>query len=514
MTLYRFGRCELDTERARLLVAGIERHVEPQVFDLLHYLAIKGDKISTHEELLESVWKGRVVTDSAISVSINSARRVVGDTGARQEIIRTVPRRGFQLAVDVTRVDAGAGTHINPDDEDKTASAEKKPVVGIFPFDSRSEELPAYLLRGVAEDIATELSRFHGIEVLAPYSTFRHDFGNTDQGEIANSLGITHIVSGNIKGDTSVQRINVWLIDVNSGVRIWSEKYRVHGDDLFAAQDDAVIQIVSSLVHGLTDHQSAVVRKKPTSNLSAYECLLRGLHIYKWGVNSMEEAKQALFWFDRAVELDEGYARAHAWRECCLACFWSSPPKERELETSAQNMRIALSIDEHDHEVHRLKGAMHMCAGEHELGEYHLAKSVEMNPNDAHILLKIGMYRSFLESNTDDLTYIDTAFLRNPLHPAWYWQDRAIVLFSHGEYEEAIQNLQRSHSDTEIAQLYLAASNALLGQLDEARKHVEVLHGMNPDANIDWLAVAYPTRCYENSERKQRFFEGLRWAGL
>jgi DNA-binding winged helix-turn-helix (wHTH) protein/tetratricopeptide (TPR) repeat protein len=514
MTLYRFGRCELDTERVQLLVAGIERHVEPQVFDLLHYLVKKGGKVSTHEELIESVWKGRVVTDSAISVRINSARRVVGDTGARQEVIRTVPRRGFQLALDVTKVEAGISTRINPDGEGKTASAERKPIVGIFPFDPQSNELPAYLLRGIVEDIATELSRFHSIEVLAPYSTFRHDFGKIDQGEIAKSLGITHIVSGNIKGGASVQGINVWLIDANSGVRIWSERYRVYGDDLFAAQDDAVFQIVSSLVHGLTEHQSTVVREKPTKNLSAYECLLRGLQIYKWGVNSLEEAKQALFWFDRAVELDEDYARARAWRECCLSSFWSSPPKEKELETSAQNLRVALSIDEHDHEVHRLKGAIHMCSGEHEMGEYHLAKSVELNPNDAHILLKIGMYRSFLANSTDDLTYIDTAFLRNPLHPAWYWQDRAIALFSNGGYEEAIQNLQRSHSDTEIARLYLAASNALLGQLDEARSHIKVLHGMNPDANIDWLAVAYPTRCYENSEHKQRFVEGLLWAGL
>jgi hypothetical protein len=79
-----------------------------------------------------------------------------------------------------------------------------------------------------------------------------------------------------------------------------------------------------------------------------------------------------------------------------------------------------------------------MLAGEHELGDCHLARSVELNPNDAHILLKIGMYRSFLADNTDDLTYVDTAFLRNLLHPSWYWQDRGITSFSHEKNEELL----------------------------------------------------------------------------
>ena len=90
MTLYRFGSCELDPDRARLRVAGIERHVEPQVFKLLHHLAANEGRVSSHDELVDNVWQGRVVSDSAISVAINAARKAVGDSGSRQQVIKTV----------------------------------------------------------------------------------------------------------------------------------------------------------------------------------------------------------------------------------------------------------------------------------------------------------------------------------------------------------------------------------------------------------------------------------------
>lgn len=514
MTVYRFGNCELDSEQHRLLVSGSERHVEPQVFDLLHLLAEKGDGIVTRDELIERIWKGRVVSESAISVRVNAARKVVGDTGTEQAVIRTVPRRGFRLAVDVTRVRQAPEPDPVAPAPVGVAGDKRKPVVGIFPFDSLGEELPSYLVRGIAEDIATELSRFHSLEVLSPYSTFRHDFVRTDRFELARSLGITHLVTGSLKGNRRVQRINVVLLESASGNSLWTERYEIEGEDIFEAQDDAVVKIVSALAHGLTEHQSNIARNKATRNLSAYECLLRGLQLYKWGVNSIEDARQAMFWFERAIELDPDYARARAWRECCNACFWSSPPTDAELESSADRMGVALSLDENDHEVHRLKGSLHMCSGEHQLGSYHLGKSVELNPNDAHILIKIGMYRSFLAENTDDLTCIDTAFARNPLHPAWYWYDRGIALYAHGEYESTVASFGRSGIENEITCLYIAAANALLGRRDAARAQIAKLREFNSAADIDWLNVAYPTRCYEDSESKRLFYEGLRQAGL
>ena len=512
MTIYRFARCELDTDRHQLLVAGIKRHIEPQVFDLLLMLAENGDAVVSQDELIERVWRGRVVSDSAISVRINAARKVVGDNGSRQAVIRTVPRRGFQLAVEVERVDPEPEPDAIP--ANPGAEGPGKPVLGVFPFESLSSELNAYLVRGIAEDIATELSRFSELIVIAPYSTFRHDFDKQDQFEIARSLGITHIISGSLAGKTTAEQLTVRLIDARDGSIIWSDRYSVGGDDFFDARQDAIARIVSSLSQGLNTRMLLQARGKSPRNLSSYECLLRGLHLYKWGVSNMEEAEQARFWFDRAIELDPDYGRPRAWRECVGSYWWSSPPTPADLGDSMSRIDEALLLDETDHEIHRIKGALLMCCGEHDLGGYHLAKAVELNPNDANILLKIGMYRSFLAENFDDLTYIDMAFERNPLHPAWYWQDRAIALFSNARYEETVSNLQRNPGETEVAHMYYAAAYVQLDEMERAREHATKLREMNPEAGIDWLQIAYPTRCYQSSEHASRFREGLEKAGL
>lgn len=513
MAIYQFGRCTLDGNNHRLLVSGIQRHIEPQVFDLLLFLVERSGEVVSQDALVQSVWKSRVISDSAISVRISAARKAVGDDGSRQAIIKTIPRRGFSLIAEVTRLDEAeeSGQSVS-----KTLAVEPtaRPVVGVFPFETQSDDLAPYLVRGIAEDIATELSRFAEITVIAPYSTFRHDFRKRDHFQVAQELGISHIVSGSLSGSQSLERVTVRLMSTENGSSLWSERYDVQEDEYFEVQDDLVGKIVATLTHGLKVHLMTSARSKPPASLSAYESLLRGLYVYKWGIGSMDEAEQARFWFDRAIELDPEYGRPRAWRECVNTYWWSSPPAESDLSEAISRINMAIASDQNDHEVNRIKGALHMINKEYELADYHLSKAVEVNPNDAHILITMGAYRSYLAENTDDLTYVDLAFKRNPFHPSWYWQHRAVVLFAHGRYDEVVSNLQRSTDETEVAHLYLAAAYAHLGRINDAKQQIEQLHQLNSSANIDWLNVAYPTRCYQESEHRTNFIDGLRKSGL
>lgn len=96
--IYRFEDCVLDTGRRVLARQGAPVHVEPQVFDLLEVLAGAGGAVVSKEELIATVWRGLNVSDATISARISAARRAVGDDGTAQRIIRTVPKRGFQMA--------------------------------------------------------------------------------------------------------------------------------------------------------------------------------------------------------------------------------------------------------------------------------------------------------------------------------------------------------------------------------------------------------------------------------
>jgi DNA-binding winged helix-turn-helix (wHTH) protein len=92
-----FGKCTLDADARELTRAGRVIHVEPQVFDVLVHLINRRDHVVSKDELVATVWHGRIVSDSTLSSRINAARQAIGDTGEQQSFIRTVARRGFRF---------------------------------------------------------------------------------------------------------------------------------------------------------------------------------------------------------------------------------------------------------------------------------------------------------------------------------------------------------------------------------------------------------------------------------
>src|ERR1700687_1142665 len=96
-----FGDCEIDVERREFRRARTAVHVEPQVFDLLVYLAQNRDRVVSKDDLIASIWGGRIVSDSTLTSRINAARKAVGDSGRDQKLIRTVPRKGLRFLGEV-----------------------------------------------------------------------------------------------------------------------------------------------------------------------------------------------------------------------------------------------------------------------------------------------------------------------------------------------------------------------------------------------------------------------------
>ncbi|MFJ9543810.1 alpha/beta fold hydrolase [Streptomyces sp. NPDC101225] len=104
---YRFGAYELDLTRHQLRRAGESVHVEPRALDLLCHLVAHRDRVVTKNELLDEVWGDRFVSEAALTTALRTARLAVGDTGSRQQVIRTVHRRGYQFVAEATAVAGG-----------------------------------------------------------------------------------------------------------------------------------------------------------------------------------------------------------------------------------------------------------------------------------------------------------------------------------------------------------------------------------------------------------------------
>src|SRR5712671_7461279 len=95
--LYSFGNYVIDSDRRELRRDHALVSVEPKVFDLLKYVLINRDRVVSRDDLIESVWEGRIVSESALATCINAARTAIGDSGEQQRLIKTLPRKGIRF---------------------------------------------------------------------------------------------------------------------------------------------------------------------------------------------------------------------------------------------------------------------------------------------------------------------------------------------------------------------------------------------------------------------------------
>ena len=163
---WQFDNCSLDVERRELRRAGAVVAVEPQVFDLLVHLIRNRGRVVSKGDLLECVWQGRIVSDSALANRINAARTAVGDSGDGQKIIRTLPRKGFRFVGEVA----------------------EETIDTVVP-QSRTRVIAAQT--GPARPALHCCAAIHGYEPEAERGAFRRrDHGGPDHGVGAHSVAV------------------------------------------------------------------------------------------------------------------------------------------------------------------------------------------------------------------------------------------------------------------------------------------------------------------------------------
>jgi DNA-binding winged helix-turn-helix (wHTH) protein len=154
---YRFENCVLDTDRRELRRGTRLVPVEPQVFDVLAYLIRNRERVVSKDDLLASVWRGRIVSESALGTRINAARSAVGDSGEAQRLIRTLPRKGIRFVAAVQEENLGARAQDSLRDSSKAALAlPDRPSIAVLPLTNMSGDPDQeYFADGISEDLIT-----------------------------------------------------------------------------------------------------------------------------------------------------------------------------------------------------------------------------------------------------------------------------------------------------------------------------------------------------------------------
>jgi len=197
VVIYQFAGCTLDTARRELRQGDALVAIEPQVFDVLTFLIETRDRVVSRDDLLDTVWHGRIVSEATLSSRLNSARTAIGDNGAEQRLVQTLPRKGVRFVGEVREV---ADPEPEPLREGAPPAAiawrdsPRLPTIAVLPFTNMSGDPEQdYFADVMAEEIITALTRSSGLFVIARNSSFaykgkaidaalwrnRHQFGDS-----------------------------------------------------------------------------------------------------------------------------------------------------------------------------------------------------------------------------------------------------------------------------------------------------------------------------------------------
>lgn len=373
-----------------------------------------------------------------------------------------------------------------------------RPSIAVRRFTNMSEEPDRqYFSDGISEDIVTELSRYRSLFVIA--RPFELD-------TMRRRLAVRYVVEGSVRRAGRRLRVTAQLIDGVTTAHLWAERYDRDIEDVFALQEEIARTIATTLEGRVAASGIAAAKRKPTRELAAYDCFLRGRER-----DAYFDLAGAEVFYAQATALDPSYVHAHAQRALALTVlYWlhQDPEMLRKGESSA---RTALALDDHDGMSHEAMGYVALHQRRFELAGIHFERAVSLNPNDIYIAADHANWLTRTGRPADALQRLDQAMRRDPFSPTWLWEMRSNALFHLGRYQEAIAALRAMSTLHPWHFAHLAAAYAHAGQLGEARRELAIFLRAKPGATVAQFAAAEP---YETSTLIEPLLNGLRKAGL
>jgi TolB-like protein len=510
---YLFEDYALDANRRELFRGTRQVPVEPQVFDLLLYLIRNCDRVVCKDDILASVWQGRIVSESALSTRINAARSVLGDSGEEQRLIKTLPRKGLRFV---------AAVREEPDDTDiapvtAAAARAKRPSIAVLPFWTLNDDPGQdYFADGIVEDIITALSRNRAFFIIARNSSFTYKGRQVDTAQVARELGVEYVLEGSVRRSGGRMRTTGQLIEAESGRHLWADKFDTDVSDVFDVQDQIVARVVGAIAPQLEKAEIARANRRATGDLAAYDLYLRGLA--RWNRWSKDDNTEALRLFYAAMEKDRDFSTPYGLAASCFqfakANNWASTFDEKEISRLVER---AAEIGNED--------AVALCWAGHVHAYFFkdvdralllIDRALELDVNLAVAWQRSGWVRGYAGDPDGAIESLNKAMLLNPLDTRVFLTQSAMA-FAHfiaGRDAEAAHwaAMALRFKPYWLPALRMAvASNAMQERHEEAAQALKAYFRIDPDVSIGKICDCYPFR---RASDRERLVIGLRKAGL
>jgi adenylate cyclase len=507
--VYRFEGFVLDLARGALLDAqGGEVPLRAKSFELLCLFVTNAGRLLDRDAINKAIWADVVVSDNSIAQCVRDIRRALGDE--QQQILKTVPRRGYILTATIT-----SGNEQQPTSE--YLPLPDKPSIAVLAFANMSgDPEQEYFSDGIADDIITELSRSRSMFVIARNSSFTYKGRAVDVRQVARELGVRYVLEGSVRRSDSRVRATAQLIDAETGNHIWAERYDRALEAVFAVQDEITKAVVTAIVPAVADAELRRALRKPPESLGAWEAYQRGL--WHMGKASAEDIKRAKRFFKRAMTVDKEFVQPYT--AMAVACnqeagtFGTSPFHEG-FRLSKDWARRAVEMDENDAEAQAVLAWATFREGISDEVWDNISHALEISPNSAIAYLVMGSALVFSGQPSHGRDKLLTALRLNPRDPV-----NAVVLnniawsyFCERDYVRALDAARRVVSrfpKRPSAYRCVAASLGQLGRLSEAHDALQKAIEVSPQA-FDLYVQSRPP--WYRPEDYEYMLEGLRKAG-
>lgn len=502
-----FGPFRLDGERRRLSRGDALLPLGDRAFDILAVLAAAEGRIVSKRELMAQVWPEISVEENNLHVHVSALRRALGNAIDGECPIVTVRGRGYRLL------------GLRPEGRKGQSGGQEPPLIAVLPFANLSDD-PGwdYFADGVVEEVITALSRMRSLSVIARNSSFAFKGKSSDPLEIGRALNARYVLDGSIRLSSRELRVTAKLIDTESGVTLWADRFEAALQDVFQLQDILAARVVGAITPRVERAEIERAKHKPTENLDAYDYYLRALSNYH--SRTPQSLEEALGQLDRAIALDPNFGRAHGLAAGChmtrrLNGWFADPAAER---TEAVRMaREVTRCGKDDATALAFAGlVLAQATDEPEAGLALVERALLLSPNLAVALIASGWVHTILGETGTAISHLSRAELLSPLDPflPTIRSASAAAHFFSGRYQEAVSDASLAlHEQSNLlpALRILAAANACLGRTSQARSAIERAIELDPKLALSTLKQRLPAFPPDNYRKLE---EALALAGL
>ncbi len=370
-----------------------------------------------------------------------------------------------------------------------------------------------YFAAGLSDDITTELSKLQDLFVFARNTATDYADKGANPLEIADELGVKYVLGGSVRRIGDTLRINIQLINGQTGANLWAERYDGSTNDVLTFQDGIIESILASLHLRMDPGQSDLLQAAKTDNPLAYDAFLQGYEILSR--RTVESFAEAAPFLERAIELDPDYGRAYGalallYLEIYLANLHASVGLRytHEALVTAEDY-LEKAMERPTAQAYQAASLIHRVYRRHDEVMSAANNAVRLGPNDPDSYAVLALSLITNGQPADAVLAIDKAMALNPSNPPTYLAIKGTAYHMSKDYDAALEYLERSYArnpEYSLAVVMLIATYSRLGQMDDAAR---VKAGHPTGLEVSFMSENFNFRNPEDWEDlEEAFIEG------